>query len=227
MAWNSQIEDNEHTTAEQRKKQHASRKEFTPGYKLPETPAEAIYETVTINRDGDNKLNEYKSLMAQVQAEKQRQLDAAFNSGKAGLDNARLAAEKDAYIAHMRGLKNMPQISAVSGNGGYAQSLLNKQQLNYENNRAGIAQQYMDDLRQLQLNRDNGIFDAKQNYLTEVANFAKSAPKTTASTSKAFTGKYKVGDKTMTRSQYMDYLIGHGMTAEEAAAYMEKNGIPF
>ena len=192
------------------------------------TAAQPIYQQVaTTMPAADNGLSEYRALMAQVQAEKQRQLDAAYNTGKAGLDNARLAAEKDAYIAHMRGLKNMPQISAVSGNGGYAQSLLNKQQLNYENNRAGIAQKYMDDLRQLQLNRDNGIFDAKQNYLTEVANYAKSAPKTTTATSNAFAGKYKVGNKTMSRDEYLAYLASYGMDAEAAAEYMAKNNIPY
>ena len=110
MAWNSQVAENEYTDLALRKKQNASRKEFAPTYKVPDIPAEPVYEKVTTTMPvADNGLSEYRALMAQVQAEKQRQLDAAYNTGKAGLDNARLAAEKDAYIAHMRGLKNMPQ----------------------------------------------------------------------------------------------------------------------
>lgn len=235
MAWNSQIADNEYTTLEQRKKQNASRQEFAPDYKVPPTTAEPVYEKVTVAAAAparDSGFDEYKALLAQMKAEKQRQVNAAYEQGKQSLDNARLAADKDAYITYMRGLKNMPQMSAVSGNGGYAQSLLNKQQLNYENNRSGIAQNYFDNLRQLQTNRDNSIISANQDYLSDMAGLIKNGVPSVSNaadttTSNVFGGKYKVGGKTLSRDEYLAYLAGYGMDAEEAAAYMAKNKIPY
>lgn len=199
-----------------------------PIYTTPSAPA-APATSGGYDNSGSDKT---QALLAQIRAEQERQVNAAYKQGKQSLDNAKLAADKDAYIALMRGLKNMPQISAVSGNGGYAQSLLNKQELNYENNRSNIAQKYFDDLRALELNRDNGLISASQDYLGGLATLVKSSiPKasTAANTTagSAFTGKYKVGNKTLSRDEYLKYLAGYGMDAEAAAEYMQKYKIPY
>lgn len=199
--------------------------------------AKPVYETVTTTTaapaGGDNGYSEYKALLEQMKREKQAQVNAAFNQGKESLDNARAAANKDAYIAYMHGLKNMPQIAAMGGNGGYAQSLATKQQLNYENNRGNIYQKYMDNLRELEAAKANGIVAANQDYLTDMAGLIKSgAPAATAvggttTTNNVWGGKYKVGSKTMSRDEYLAYLAGYGMDAAQAAEYMQKNNIPY
>ena len=203
--------------------------------------AQPVYDTVTTSApaassgSSDNGYSEYKALLAQMKAEREAQVNAAYNRGKANLDNAKNSSLKDAYTAYMHGLKNMPQIAAVGGNGGYAQTLAAKQQLNYENNRNGIEQNYMDNLRELQANRDNSIVSSNQDYLTDMASLVKSGTPNLSSvaaasggtTSNVFSGKYKVGGKTMSRDEYLAYLAGYGMDADEAANYMQKNNIPY
>lgn len=207
--------------------------------------AKPIYDTVTTTVSApaasasvskNDGLDEYKALLNQIKAEKAAQVNAAYNQGVESLNNAKAAADKDAYVAYMQGLKNMPQIAAMGGNGGYAQSLLNKQQLNFENNRSGIKQNYLDNLRELESARANGLVSANQDYLAEMAGFIKSMPATTTAaatpatttqTNNVFSGKYKVGSKTMSRDEYLAYLAGYGMTGEQAADYMAKNNIPY
>jgi len=202
--------------------------------------AKPVYETVTTtvaapaaSGGGDNGYSEYKALLEQMKREKQAQVNAAFNQGKESLDNARAAANKDAYIAYMHGLKNMPQRAALGGNGGYAQSLATKQQLNYENNRGSIYQNYLDNLRELEAAKANGIVAANQDYLTDMAGLIKSgapaaaAGNETTTTNNVWGGKYKVGSKTMSRDEYLAYLAGYGMDAAQAAEYMQKNNIPY
>ena len=192
--------------------------------------ANPVYTTTTSGGGTSGGNDAYLSMLAQIQAEQRRQAEAAYNAGKKNLDNARKVANKDAYITYMHGLKNMPQISAMSGTGGYAQSLINKQQLNYENNRADIRNNYMDNLRQLQLNRDNAVISANQDYLGKMASLIKSGTPTVSNpttSSTTFAGKYNVGGKTMSRDEYLKFLAGYGMDAEAAAAYMASNNIPY
>ncbi len=209
----------------------------------------------------DRQRREYEKQQARLRAQqlaakqsRDNQINEAFNNSKLNLDNAKNNSLKDSYVAYMRGLKNMPQISAVSGNGGYAQSLANKQQLNYENNRTSMENQYLENLRQLEQERNAGLAASQESYVNglmgletnaqnyldrldalrkdeagyadQMSKLIKDAtPKVSAT--KEFTGKYKVGNETMSRSELIDYLIGQGMTAREAAWWMEENKIPY
>ena len=226
MAWNSQMGNNEYTTVEQRRKQNLSR---LPVSQDPVGGSVGGSEGTAVTADP---FDAYKSLLKQMRNERQAQADAAFEAGKDNLDRAREAAMRDSYVAHMQGLKNMPQVSAVSGNGGYTQSLLARQQMNYENNRNAIEQKYLDDLTQLQTNRDNGVISSNQDYLAELAAIAKTnagktgAVKTSAAataTPAAYT--YKLGGRTFTDQELVTYLKGQGMTQAEIARYMQAKGL--
>lgn len=214
----------------------------TGGYGLQRMPQKAVVieepvvntGTVAAGSAADGYTSYINALMqqqAELKAQRDAQVAAAYDNAKANLDSTRKASLKDSYVSYMKGLKNMPQISAVSGNGGYAQSLLAKQQLGYENNRTAIKQDYMNNLRELEANKAAGIIsnqadylDGAQSYMSQLANMQKnySAP---AAAAPAVTGeyKYKIGSQTLTREQLLDYLASIGMTTEQARAYMERN----
>lgn len=257
----------------------------TKYYKDKLKPAEAVYETPSTNVSANsgtvavnNAINELKSIYAaelererKAAAERQAQLAAqqlalknqrdaqintAFNNSRDNLDVAKDNSLGSSYVAYMKGLKNMPQIAAAGGNGGYAQSLLNKQQLNYENNRGAIEQNYLDNLRQLEADKNAGLtasaeayttglmglqnnaqnylnnLKALQNDVTGYAGQMQSLVKglnntvTNAKAEPTLAG-YKVNGKTMTRQQYLDYLAGFGMSPEEAYEYLKNNNIPY
>lgn len=230
MSNNSQIGDNEYTTVEQRRKQNLSRMPVVQNTGAGSGGSgTAVAATATA---ASSPFDEYKSLLRQIQEERRAAAEAAYNAGKKNLDNARKAANKDAYIAYMHGLKNMPQISAMNGTGGYAQSLINKQQLNYENNRADIRNNYMDNLRQLQANRDAAVVSGNQDYLTQLASVMKdnigttaAAPKVAATNVGTATNTYKLGGNTYDEQGFIAYLKGLGMTQAEIAAYMQARGL--
>lgn len=231
MAWNSQMGNNEYTTVEQRKKQNISRLPVSQD-PVGGSGGGSAGSAGTAVATAADPFDAYKSLLKQMRNERQAQADAAFETGKDNLDRAREAAMRDSYVAHMQGLKNMPQVSAVSGNGGYTQSLLARQQMNYENNRNAIEQKYLDDLTQLQTNRDNGVISSNQDYLAELAAIAKSnAGKTgTVKTSATATATpaaytYKLGGRTFTDQELITYLKGQGMTQAEIARYMQAKGL--
>lgn len=188
----------------------------------------------------DNGYNRYiSSLMeqqAQLKGQKDAAVNAAYKNAKINLDNSREASLKDSYVAYMKGLKYMPQISAVSGNGGYAQSLAAKQQLNYESNRAAIEQNYLNSLRELEANKAAGLIsnqenylDGAQSYLSQLASMQKSysEPEVNTAATGTTTGeyKYKVGSQTMSRAQLLEYLASLGLTTEQAKAYMDRNNL--
>lgn len=212
----------------------------------------------------DRQRRQYEQQQAQLRAQqlavknsRDNQINQAFNNSKNNLDTAKDSSLKDSYVAYMRGQKVMPQVAAVGGNGGYAQSLANKQQLNYENNRSSIQQNYLDNLRQLEQDRTAGLAANEENYLngimgletnaqkyldqlnalqkddasyaTQMASLIKSAVPSGVSTSGTanFTGKYRVGDKTMSRQELINYLIDYGMTPQQAADYLANNAIPY
>ena len=232
MAWNSQMGNNEYTTVEQRRKQNLSRLPVTQDPVVPAGGGSAGSAGVATVAASDP-FAEYKSLLKQIAAEKQAQADAAFKTGKDNLDRARENALRESYITYMQGIKNAPQASAVSGNGGYAQSQLAKHQLNFENNRSAVEQNYLDNLRELQTNRDNGIVSSNQDYLTELASIAKTnagktataAAKTAAATAAPTDYNYKLGGKSYNAQEFITYLKGLVMTQAEIARYMQANGL--
>ena len=111
--------------------------------------------------------------------------------------------------------------------------------LDYQNRVANLKQNYANSAYNVDSDYMDKIIANQQAYTSGAANDTdymaalkklvntNSPAASTSSAGGEFTGKYKVGNKTMSRSEYMDYLISYGMTAEEAADYMEKNGIPF
>ena len=105
---------------------------------------------------------------AEYYAQQQKMMDAQYKRGKRNINKAAADGNKEAYIAYMNGLKTMPQKAAIYGSGGYAQSLLNKSQLNYENNRNSIEQQRQASLADLEADYRNGILNAQNDYLTRL-----------------------------------------------------------
>ena len=208
-------------------------------------------------RDYERQQEQLRAQLIAVKNSRDNQINQAFNNSKKNLDTAKGNSLKDSYVAYMRGQKVMPQVAAVGGNGGYAQSLANKQQLNYENNRSSIQQNYLDNLRQLEQDRAAGLAANEENYLngimgletnaqkyldqlnalqkddasyaTQMAGLIKSAVPSGVSKSETanFTGKYRVGDKTMSRQEMINYLIDYGMTPQQAADYLANNAIPY
>ena len=199
-------------------------------------------------------LNQYQAdynrqqaeLKAQQQALKEKRdaaVNLAYDNAKDSLGNAKKATLQDRYVAYMQGLKAMPQVSAVNGNGGYAQSLATKQRVNYENNRAATQQSYLDALKELESDKAAGLLSNEESYLTGIQNMENNAntylqqlaslqesfkaqqPAVTASAPVTTTGeyKYKVGGQTMSRAQLLEYLASIGLTTEQAKRYMETN----
>ena len=193
-----------------------------PGQATPE------YETVTSSAQNSSAYDAYAALLRDMQAQREAQINAAYNQSKASLDSAKNKSMKNAYISYMQGMKNAPQAAALGGNGGYAQSLITKQQLGYENNRSAIEQNYMDNLRELEAQRQAGLIESNQDYLSGMMGLVKDVgPKTVKTTTNQWTGRYKVGDKTMTPQEYMEYLAEFGYNADTAADYMQKNNLPY
>ena len=197
MAWNSQMGNNEYTTVEQRRKQNLSRLPVsqTPvapasgssggssaGVATPAAPDGAsMYmsalkemqraqeaEYARQRAEYEKQQAELKARQNELKAARTGQMNEAFDNSKLNLDGAKESSLKDSYVAYMHGLKNMPQTSAISGNGGYAQSLLNRQQLAYENNRNAIEQNYLDNLRQLEADKNAGLATIEQDYLNGI-----------------------------------------------------------
>lgn len=113
----------------------------------------------------------YTASQDKLKAEQDALIGKNYDTSSGQLGTARQDSLQDSYVAYMKGLKNMPQISAVSGNGGYAQSLATKQQLNYENNRRAVEADYMNRLAALQSERDAALLDASNTYNTNLSNY--------------------------------------------------------
>lgn len=252
----------------------------TKEYKDKLKPAEPVYETPTVDNTAYNayanalsqlqqmqqaELNRQREAYERQQAElkaqqlslknqRDAQINTAFNNSRENLGVARDDSLGSSYVAYMKGIKNMPQIAAAGGNGGYAQSLLAKQQLNYENNRGAIEQSYLNNLRQLEADKNNALTSSEQSYTeglmglqtnaqnylnnlnalsddatgyaAQMQSLVKGLGNTTsnAKADKEITG-YKVGNETMTPKQYLAYLKQFGYTAEEAYDYMKNNNL--
>lgn len=192
------------------------------------TVAEPVYKQTSVSAINNQGFEEYKGLLAQMKAERDAAVEAAYQRNKEALVNAKKDAMSDAYRTYMHGIKNMQQISAIGGNGGYAQSLLGKQQINYENNRNNINSKYLDNIRELEADRAAKILSSGQDYMGQLAEMIKSkTPKSITTKQPIFTGKYKVNGRTMSKSEYLQYLNDMGYSGEQAADYMEENGLPY
>ena len=115
--------------------------------------------------------DEYAAGQDKLKAEQEALIGKNYDTSSGNLGTAKTDSLQDSYVAYMKGLKNMPQISAISGNGGYAQSLAAKQQLNYENNRKAIEADYLSKLYDLQAERDAALLSANNTYNTNLSNY--------------------------------------------------------
>lgn len=175
----------------------------------------------------------YLAMLAQLQSQKEKQLADAYAKGKANLDLARDDALRNSYVAYMRGLKAMPQVSEASGNGGYSQSLATQQQINYENNRNNIENTYLAQLRELEADRAAGDVDLQNDYVTQLAalyNGGKSRStggSTGGTTGTVATGErtYKMGNRVMTQAELAQYFKDKGWSAAEVDRYMTTHNL--
>jgi len=226
------------------------------------TPVTTPVTTTVSAASADNGYNSYLAALSQQRAAYERQqaemraqqqalkaqrdaaVNEAYNTAKDNLGGAKESTLRDGYVAYMQGLKAMPQISAVNGNGGYAQSLATKQRVNYENNRAAAQQNYLAALKELEANRAAGLIanqenylsgiqkmeDSASNYLQQLASLGDSFKMQTAApavTTTNVTTGVKLGNRTMSAREYMEYLKAMGYSAEAAAQLFEKKGISY
>ena len=224
MAYVNSYGSNEYTTAAQRKKQQLSR--LAVSQQPVQTKAAA---TKTQTAQTQDPYAEYKAVLAQQYKAQKQAADAAYNSSKNSLDKAKTAALRDAYISYMLSLRNMPQITAAVGKGGYAQSLAAKQQLNYQNNRSSIQQSYLDNLGSLRAKKDSGLADIDNSYHSTLASLAKStagkSTKTTAAATASPQYTYTLAGTSYTAPQFVAHLKNMGMTQKEIANYMNAKGL--
>ena len=201
-----------------------------PPYVSP--PAASINEGTGSYTVQNSAYSAYMAELERQRAERQQMLDAQYNQGKQNIRDTARASNKQAYISYMQGLKNMPQAAAMYGSGGMAQSLANKSQLNYENNRKEIEQAKIAALGELESDYRSGIISGQDSYLTALRNAPN--PVKTYSVPQYTT---TLGDKTLykgydeersidaltsqlqsmgyTRAQITDYLKRQGIWREE------------
>jgi hypothetical protein len=72
------------------------------------------------------------------------------------------------YVAYMQGMKNMPQNTALYGEGGEIESLKNRMQLNYQSNRAAQQADYGGVLGQLQQKYSEDLALLEKRYLDQL-----------------------------------------------------------
>lgn len=177
---------------------------------------------------GDSAVQLYLNELNRQRNERQAMLDEQYNQGKKNIEDAAEASNKDAYVAFMQGIKNMPQAAAMYGSGGMAQSLANKSQLNYENNRNKIAAAKLASLADLESDYRAGVLDAGDDYLTKLS---AASGKSGSSGSKGTTGKvttYQLGDTGVKASSELamyNQLRLMGMSQQEAEDYLIRNGV--
>lgn len=177
--------------------------------------------------------NAYLAKLAQLLSQKEKQLADAYAKSKANLDLARNDALRNSYVAYMRGLKAMPQVSEASGNGGYSQSLATQQQINYENNRNNIENTYLAQLRELEADRAAGDVELQNDYVTQLAalyNGGKARSTgggTGGTTGTVATGErtYKMGNRVMTQAELAQYFKDKGWSAAEVDRYMTTHNL--
>ena len=178
----------------------------------------------------DSALQAYLNELERQRAERQAMLDAQYKQGKNNIENSAANSNRQAYIAYMNGLKNMPQAAAMYGSGGMAQSLANKSQMNYENNRNNIETAKLASLTDLESDYRAGVLDAGNDYLEKLANVKQktvTGAGTVADGSSA--GKtYTVDKLGITAADEVELykkLMAAGLSQSEAEEYLINQGI--
>lgn len=184
----------------------------------------------------DQNLQLYLDELRRQRDEKQAALDEQYEQGKRNIEEAAAESNRQAYIAYMHGMKNLPQQAAMYGNGGMAQSLANKSQLNYENNRNNIEVAKLGSLADLESDYRAGVLDAGDDYLTKLS--AVQGISSTAKTSGGSSGTksagsgsntvYQIGDtgvKAVSEVDLYNQLRLMGFTQRQAEDYMMRNGV--
>lgn len=181
---------------------------------------------------GSSAMDRYLLELERQQAERQRMLDAQYKAGKRNINDAAKQGNREAYVAYMQGMKNMPQKAAMYGAGGMAQSLANKSQLNYENNRNNIEQSRIAALADLEADYRAGVMDAKDRYLTQLQAASTKAAGTlkgTGTSGKQATGYSLEGHQTVhdgsdeqAMTGLISELMGMGFTRQQAEEYIRR-----
>ena len=174
----------------------------------------------------------YSAYMAELErqrAERQRMLDEQYNQGKQNIRDTARASNKQVYIAYMQGLKNMPQAAAMYGSGGMAQSLANKSQLNYENNRKDVEKAKISALGELESDYRSGVMSGQDRYLTALKNapdpiktYSVPAQYTTTMGNQTL---YKGADQDQSATALLTQLLNMGLTRQQAQEYLKSQGL--
>lgn len=181
---------------------------------------------------GSSAMDRYLLELERQQAERQQMLDAQYKAGKRNINDAAKQGNREAYVAYMQGMKNMPQKAAMYGAGGMARSLANKSQLNYENNRNNIEQSRIAALADLEADYRAGVMDAKDRYLTQLQAASTKAAGTlkgTGNSGKQATGYSLEGHQTVhggsdeqAMTGLISELMGMGFTRQQAEEYIRR-----
>lgn len=174
--------------------------------------------------------------LARREAERKALLQNQYNTARKQAQDARDESLRQTYLAYMRGTKNNKQLGAVTGGGGELESLKNRSQLNYENNRGNIMAEFdraeADLLAQLNAeqmaNADtfadkmSGIGDKFYSQLRDytsaynkLANNSSGANEGTAAKTQT-TKKVKVGDDEYTLAEWIQKQVNSGKTLAQA-----------
>jgi len=180
----------------------------------------------------DSTMTKYLQELDRQRTEKQARLDAQYSKGKQNINDEAARGNKQAYTAFMQGMKNMPQKAAMYGAGGMAQSLANKSQLNYENNRNNIEQARVSALADLESDYRGGVINMQDDYLSKLS-AARTNAVTTSGSGKATatpvtSAGYRIGDNQTVHAGtdeqaltgLINELMGMGFTKEQAKEYI-------
>ena len=178
--------------------------------------------------------------LARREAERKALLQQQYNTARNQARNARDESLRQTYLAYMRGTKNNKQLGAVTGGGGELETLKNKSQLNYENNRGNILAEYdkaeADLLAQLNAeqmaNADtfadrmstigDNFYSQLQNYTSAYKAAANNAangangPSGSAVKTQTTTKKIKVGDDEYSLAEWIQSQVNSGKTLAQA-----------
>ena len=197
-----------------------------PPYITP--PGASINESTGSYSVKNDAYSAYMAELERQRAERQRMLDEQYNQGKQNIRDTARTSNKQAYIAYMQGLKNMPQAAAMYGSGGMAQSLANKSQLNYENNRKDIEKAKISALGELESDYRSGVMSGQDRYLTALKNAPDrvktySVPQYT--TTLGDKTLYKGGNKEQSIDALTSQLLSMGYTRAQITDYLKRQGL--
>lgn len=171
----------------------------------------------------DTAVSAYLAELERQRAERQALLDSQYNKGKQNIEDSAAASNKEAYISYMNGMKNMPQAAAMYGSGGMAQSLANKSQLNYENNRNNINAAKLSSLSDLEADYNSGVLSAGDDYLTKLASAQSKI--SSGSSTKQLTGVSDNGKTYNSLAAWIASMKNKGLSDEEITNLANSSGL--